>query len=310
MTRLSRPLVCTAVGGTLAAAASAAAFVIGAPRVGGSRSLNLHRGATGGSPTSFEQFTADDVPPQAESDESWSSAFKWVGAGMAAGVMMATMSQPASALSLPGFPSAEDKKYFGPVTANRPIEYDKYGFPIARGGVGKSGPKGDMPREMMGYEKMELCKNNKKFAKRMKDEIYKFQQRQKKFTKGGAVWNGLQADIQQAKRRQEAYGERLCGFADGLPRVMTPGFGQRGGVWAPFFMFIYSAGWIGWTGREYLLRTKSVEKEIQLDLPLVAACSFSGFAWPVAAWKEITEGDFIAPDSEIPVSGQRSYFGL
>lgn len=96
------------------------------------------------------------------------------------------------------------------------------------------------------------------------------------------------------------YGDRFCGKADGLPRVIATGEpGIKGGVITPAFMFLYIAGWIGWAGRSYLVRTRDVKKEINIDAPLALTCMASGFAWPVAAWQEIVNGEMVVPDSEI-----------
>lgn len=257
--------------------------------------MHLHRGATESSHTNYDQFTSQDSVPQVEADQSWQSACKWIGAGLAAGILMATTATPAQADEKIGL------RNLGPKTADRPIERDQYGFPIPRGAPKGPGVKGPVPVDTFLFDspKLETCKNNKKFNKRIKDEVQKMQKRQSKGMKGTPYWNALQADVEQALTRQKAYGDRLCGAYDGLPRVQMPGFGQRMGIWGPAIAFLYTAGWIGWAGREYLLRTKDVVKEIFIDVPLLLTCCCSAFAWPVASWKDITNGDFIVPDSEI-----------
>ena len=63
-------------------------------------------------------------------------------------------------------------------------------------------------------------------------------------------------------------------------------------------MFLYTAGWIGWAGRSYLLRARSAQKEINLDMPLVLTCMASGFAWPVNAWQAIVNGEMTQTDTD------------
>lgn len=54
----------------------------------------------------------------------------------------------------------------------------------------------------------------------------------------------------------------------------------------PTFGFLYVAGYIGYVGREYLIRTKKeakpTEKEIIIDVPLALNLALNGWAWPVA----------------------------
>jgi photosystem I subunit 3 len=109
-------------------------------------------------------------------------------------------------------------------------------------------------------------------------------------------------------QRFEFYAESnlLCG-EDGLPHLITDGrLNHAGEFIIPGLLFLYIAGWIGWVGRSYLIAIrgeKSPEtKEIIIDVPLAVKCSLSGFAWPLAALKELTSGELLAPEEEIPVS--------
>ncbi|MEL7316574.1 MAG: Photosystem I reaction center subunit III, partial [Cyanobacteria bacterium J06559_3] len=43
-------------------------------------------------------------------------------------------------------------------------------------------------------------------------------------------------------------------------------------------------------------------KEIIIDVPLAIKCSLSGFAWPLAAAKDMISGEMFAKDNEITVS--------
>jgi len=202
-------------------------------------------------------------------DETPLHGMGWIGAGILAGMVLAVSTAP-PALAVTS-PALQDGPWKGPP-----------GFTI------KSA------------RHLELCKNNKKFHKRYKDQVYKKEQRQKKYADGSAIWNRYTQKIASIKRRESVYGERFCGKADGLPRVIATGEpGIKGGVVTPALMFLYIAGWIGWAGRSYLVRTQDVQKEILIDAPLALTCMASGFAWPVAAWQEIVNGEMVVPDSEI-----------
>merc|ERR1712187_133253 len=146
---------------------------------------------------------------------------------------------------------------------------------------------------------LEPCADNKKFHKRFKDQVYKITQRQKYFPKNGMIYNRWQANADDLKKEEAAYGGRLCGKKDGLPRTIVTGEAVRGSIVIPSLMGLYSAGWIGWTGREYLQRTNDKMKELNIDVPLAITCMFSGFAWPVNAWQDIVNGEFVAKDTEI-----------
>jgi len=64
-------------------------------------------------------------------------------------------------------------------------------------------------------------------------------------------------------------------------------------------VFIYIAGWIGWAGRSYLRRTRSIEKELNMDIPLALTCMTSAFAWPVLGWQEIVTGKMAVNDYDL-----------
>jgi photosystem I subunit 3 len=116
------------------------------------------------------------------------------------------------------------------------------------------------------------------------------------------------ATTPQAKARFERYAESnlLCG-TDGLPHLVADGrWTHAGEFMIPGLMFLYVAGWIGWVGRSYLIAVrddkKAEEKEIIIDVPLALQKMLAGFAWPAAALKELTSGELLAKDEEIPVS--------
>jgi len=209
----------------------------------------------------LQEEPAAEGAPKAEVQEG-TSAWRWLGAGLAAGLLLAVSAQPAEA------------------------EMDFERFKI------KNSPR------------LGLCKDNKKYHKKFKDEVYKNQQRQKKYPKDGVVWKRFDAKVAQVKRVEEAYGTRLCGLNDGLPRTIANGeVDVRGGIVIPALMFLYTTGWIGWAGREYLMRTRDKMKEMKIDVPLAVTCMASGFAWPVAAWQDIVNGKFVEKDTDIVRSG-------
>lgn len=204
-----------------------------------------------------------EVPLVNQSTEGhkWSS-MSWIGAGLLAGIVLAVSSTPPAVAADPGYPNG--------------------GFTIKAA------------------RHLEKCKDNKKFHKRYKDQRYKKEKRQKSYAVGSAIYNRYVDKLASINKREEVYGERYCGKMDGLPRVIATGErGIKGGVITPALMFLYTAGWIGWAGRSYLIRTRSVEKEIAIDVPLAVTCMASGFAWPVAAWQDIVNGEMVVPDSEI-----------
>ena len=74
----------------------------------------------------------------------------------------------------------------------------------------------------------------------------------------------------------------------------------------PFALFFYVAGFIGWSGRAYLLtsnrRSKPEEAEIFIDVLLAIKSFTQGLLWPLLALKELTTGTLTAPMSEVSVS--------
>eukprot|EP00933_Yihiella_yeosuensis_P052853 TRINITY_DN5098_c0_g1_i1.p1 TRINITY_DN5098_c0_g1~~TRINITY_DN5098_c0_g1_i1.p1 ORF type:complete len:273 (+),score=57.33 TRINITY_DN5098_c0_g1_i1:79-897(+) len=258
-------LLCAAGAAALLFAASAFVF----PPVTGPHGTQNLRNAGEANQALSEKFIESQpaTEPAAGEPSQAFSFLKWVGAGLLAGVMMSvTCSGPAHA----------DLRYW----------QDQHGSFFDTFSVKNS-------------RIMEPCKNSKRYAKRIKDDIYKISQKQKKYPKGGNVYNRLATKIEGIKRRQEAYGDRWCGKRDGLPRTIPTGEFTRGGIVIPAVAGLYSFGWIGWAGRSYLLRTNDMMKEIKLDVPLALTCMASGFAWPVLAWQEIVNGEMVLPDSMV-----------
>jgi photosystem I subunit III len=116
------------------------------------------------------------------------------------------------------------------------------------------------------------------------------------------------ATTESAKARFDFYGSSslLCG-SDGLPHLVVDGdLAHAGEFLIPSLLFLYIAGWIGWVGRAYLIAVRGSknpeDNEIIIDVPLAIKCSLTGFAWPLAAFKDITSGAMFAKDDEITVS--------
>jgi photosystem I subunit III len=104
----------------------------------------------------------------------------------------------------------------------------------------------------------------------------------------------------------EAYSsELLCG-EDGLPHLPLDRLDRAVDVAIPFALFLYIAGFIGWSGRAYLQManksSKPEEKEIFIDLALAIQALLKGLFWPLLALQEWASGKLTAKDSEISVS--------
>mmetsp|Transcript_8535 Transcript_8535/g.9636 ORF Transcript_8535/g.9636 Transcript_8535/m.9636 type:complete len:262 (-) Transcript_8535:82-867(-) len=250
-------------------AASAASAFVTLPSVAHSAASHPHQQVD-----ALEALKVVDSEPVAPSlpdanHREAPSLLKWLGAGLLGGLLLAVSSAPANAI--PAFTGSR----FAP---------EKFTIKAAK--------------------HLELCKDNKKYHKKMKDQVYKITQRQKKYPAGSVVYNRFVKKIELVKAREEAYGDRYCGKKDGRPRVIATGENVRGGVVIPSLMFLYTAGWIGWAGRSYLIRTQDEKKELNIDVPLALTCMASGFSWPVACWQEIVNGELVVKDTDL----HRSFF--
>lgn len=149
------------------------------------------------------------------------------------------------------------------------------------------------------------CKESKAFAKREKQSIKKLQSSLKKYAPDSAPALAIQATIEKTKRRFDNYGKfgLLCG-SDGLPHLIVNGDQRHWGEFiTPGLLFLYIAGWIGWVGRSYLIAIRGEKKpamrEIIIDVELALRLLPRGFIWPVAAYRELINGDLVAKDSDI-----------
>ena len=99
------------------------------------------------------------------------------------------------------------------------------------------------------------------------------------------------ASTPQDVARFERYSKAVCGD-DGLPHLIVPATiepfgaavfrGHEGDVLIPGHIFLYVAGIIGWSGREYLKGSKKsknpAENEIFIDFALARQCLRKGAA--------------------------------
>lgn len=103
----------------------------------------------------------------------------------------------------------------------------------------------------------------------------------------------------------QAYSQLLCG-EDGLPHLVLDRLNLAFDVMAPITMFLYIAGWIGWSGRSYLIAIRKEgageEKELFIDVALFVSCMLKALMWPLLAVKELLSGELVAKDDEIPIS--------
>ena len=118
--------------------------------------------------------------------------------------------------------------------------------------------------------------------------------------------------------RFRRYGTASCGD-DGLPHLLIGPPLEPWGAWLnrnhegdlliPGVMFIYIAGIIGWSGREYLRAVKgkknAAEFEYIIDFDLALQCLKRGASWPLQAHKEGKSGDLREKDNNVTLNGPR-----
>ncbi|MDZ8262777.1 Photosystem I reaction center subunit III [Nostoc sp. ChiQUE01b] len=113
------------------------------------------------------------------------------------------------------------------------------------------------------------------------------------------------ADSYYTTKPLRAYSRLLCG-EDGLPHLVLDRLSLALDVLTPIVIFLYIAGWIGWTGRSYLRAIQKLgsqeEKEIFIDIPLFVKSMVLAFLWPASAVQEFLSGDLVNKDEEIPIS--------
>ena len=152
------------------------------------------------------------------------------------------------------------------------------------------------------------CKDSAVFKKRLDGSVKKLEARLVNYEEGTPSYLALKEQINRTQSRFEKYGKQglLCG-ADGLPHLIADGRPSHAGEFVlPAFLFLYIAGYIGWSGRSYLQYTKTTDKpnenEIIINVPVALGMMSASFLWPLAAWKELVSGDLLVPGDEITVS--------
>jgi|TARA_B100001250_G_scaffold268390_1_gene231533 photosystem I subunit 3 len=152
------------------------------------------------------------------------------------------------------------------------------------------------------------CKDSAVFKSRLDGSVKKLTSRLVNYEEGTPAYLALEEQIDRTKLRFDKYGKQglLCG-ADGLPHLIADGRPSHAGEFVlPAIMFLYIAGYIGWSGRSYLQYTKTTDKpnenEIIINVPVALGMMSASFIWPFAAWKELVSGDLLVPGDEVTVS--------
>lgn len=152
------------------------------------------------------------------------------------------------------------------------------------------------------------CKDSAVFKKRLDASVKKLTSRLANYEEGTPAYLALQEQITRTEVRFDKYGKQglLCG-ADGLPHLIADGRPSHAGEFVlPGILFLYIAGYIGWSGRSYLQYTKKTDKpnenEIIINVPVAIGMMSASFLWPFAAWKELVSGELLVPGNEVTVS--------
>ena len=152
------------------------------------------------------------------------------------------------------------------------------------------------------------CKDSSVFKRRLDGSVKKLNTRLSNYEEGTPAYLALQAQIERTTARFDKYGKQglLCG-ADGLPHLIADGRWNHAGEFIlPGIGFLYTAGWIGWSGRSYLQYSKTTDKpnenEIIINVPVAIGMMSAAFLWPIAAWSELISGKLLTPGDEITVS--------
>jgi len=152
------------------------------------------------------------------------------------------------------------------------------------------------------------CKDSAVFKKRLDGSVKKLTGRLENYEPGTPAYLALEAQIDKTKVRFDKYGKQglLCG-ADGLPHLIADGRPSHAGEFVvPGILFIYIAGYIGWSGRSYMQYNKKTDKpnenEIIINVPVAIGMMSASFLWPIAAWNELISGELLVPSDEVTVS--------
>ncbi len=146
------------------------------------------------------------------------------------------------------------------------------------------------------------CDKSPAFTKRLNTSLKKLETRLKRYEANTPPSLAIQEQIVQTKNRFARYADSslMCGV-DGLPHIVADGdWAHSTEFMLPGIIFLYTTGWIGWSGRKYLqtasLSKNPTEKEIIIDVPVALNIMLSSYLWPRAAWDEFISGEFVVED--------------
>lgn len=150
------------------------------------------------------------------------------------------------------------------------------------------------------------CGDVPAFHQRLENSVRNQEARLKKYDANSDSAAIIRGRINQTKERFAGYEGMLCG-PEGLPHLITDGRVNHWGEFQfPGLLFLYIAGFIGWSGRSYIRTVKNSDKpeynEIQINVPLAIQCLIGGLLWPLAAVKELLSGELVEKEENIPVS--------
>jgi photosystem I subunit III len=104
----------------------------------------------------------------------------------------------------------------------------------------------------------------------------------------------------------KAYSEYLVCGEDGLPHLTLNRVDRVVDAAIPIALFLYVAGFIGWSGRAYLQAAQTAanpeQKEIFIDIAIAIQSLFKGLLWPLLFLQELVSKRLTANDLEIYVS--------
>jgi photosystem I subunit 3 len=156
------------------------------------------------------------------------------------------------------------------------------------------------------------CKDSDVFLNRWVGGITELTSTLLDYDEGTPGYLVVQDRISRTDARFKKYAEQglLCG-SDGLPHlVVTNQFdkqqGHAGEFFVPAVIFIYIAGYIGWSARAYLLYAKTTDdpflSEVFINVPAALGIMFASFIWPLSFLNELASGDLFVPDDEVTIS--------
>jgi photosystem I subunit 3 len=158
------------------------------------------------------------------------------------------------------------------------------------------------------YTNLTMCKDSPAFQKRLFSSLKKVEARKKLYSNQSKEYFALIKQSDSIKSRFNKYEKAnlLCG-KDGLPHLITSGQWDHASEFTlPGILFLYIAGWIGWSSRKYISYANSTENpfesEIIINVPIALSFMASGFAWPFSAIKELKTGLLLVSDKEITTS--------